>query len=330
MTEVTFSPSALSASGDITLVLAQRTTKLKGFRVAMHTDVEAELRRICEETLAALAQRTAVPYSDDLSFDPESQYLVAEPGQLVAHELAPRRGRPKSEEEAERPMVEMDPQALRVLSDASSLDQMDAADLGKRSFLFYAAVVGDDPAARTSFLSQWNPYKAALSGRLLASFGDRLRRVEGPLLAFEPAFDMVVTASAVAVLRAAAFEKVFRDIDSMKARVPVWGDAVAQALPLDDASAEVIKQACEKGVRVARQARSLFERGVLEVRFETPSLETEMRRQGLEADRLIQDGKLVLQEDDVFDVLKLIDEKLYRGWHTDTAWDVGTRAKRTL
>ncbi len=149
MTEVTFSPSALSASGDITLVLAQRTTKLKGFRVAMHTDVEAELRRICEETLAALAQRTAVPYSDDLSFDPESQYLVAEPGQLVAHELAPRRGRPKSEEEAERPMVEMDPQALRVLSDASSLDQMDAADLGKRSFLFYVAVVGDDPAART-------------------------------------------------------------------------------------------------------------------------------------------------------------------------------------
>jgi hypothetical protein len=82
----------------------------------------------------------------------------------------------------------MDPQALRVLDDASSLEQMEAADLGKRSFLFYAAVVGDDPAAQTSFLSQWNPLQAALSGRLLASFGDRLRRVRGPLLALESAF----------------------------------------------------------------------------------------------------------------------------------------------
>lgn len=103
--------------------------------------------------------------------------------------------------------------------------------------MFYAAVVGNDPNHSVAFVDKWNPYTAALSGKLITSFGDRLRRIEGPLLVFERAFGMVVTDTSIVVLDPKAFEEIFRDIDSMRARFPVWSEAATAAIPFDDATA---------------------------------------------------------------------------------------------
>jgi hypothetical protein len=84
--------------------------------------------------------------------------------------------------------------------------------------------------------------------RIATFFGDRLTRIEGPLLVFERSFDMVVTDSAIAVPNLAAFEGVFRDIDAMVDRRPTWSDAAAAALPLDDATAELLADLCGKRV----------------------------------------------------------------------------------
>jgi hypothetical protein len=53
-----------------------------------------------------------------------------------------------------------------------------------------------------------------------------------------------------------------------------------------------------------------------------------MKRQNLDVGRMIVNAKLVLGDADIPVVLKLIDEKLYTGWHSETPWDVGTRSKR--
>jgi hypothetical protein len=53
-----------------------------------------------------------------------------------------------------------------------------------------------------------------------------------------------------------------------------------------------------------------------------------MNEQKLDVCRMIVKGKLVLDDADVPAVLKLIDEKLYTGWQSDTQWDVGTRSQR--
>ncbi len=294
----------------------------------MHTDVASELRTICTATLAAIVERTALAYSDDLAFKAKSQYLLVPSSALVAHRPEPRRGRRATDAPAEPPQIEVDAGARHVLADASSLPELDASELKSQSFVFYAAVVGDDPDHRIAFVDKWNPYKAGLSGQLTTFFGDRLRRIEGPLLIFERSFDMVVTDTAIAVLNPKAFEGAFRDIDAMKERFPVWGNAAVAALPLDDETANRLKSLCNKGGRLASQLRALYERGVFEVSFETAALRKEMRRQNLDADRLIANGKLVLDEADIPIVLKLIDEKLYRGWMTETPWDVGTRSKR--
>lgn len=89
--------------------------------------------------------------------------------------------------------VETDPEVHSVLRRASSLPLLAAPELGRRTFSFYALMVGNDPDRRTAFVTQWNPHRTGLPGKILTAFGDQLRRIGQPLLVFEPLFDMVVT-----------------------------------------------------------------------------------------------------------------------------------------
>lgn len=66
----------------------------------------------------------------------------------------------------------------------------------------------------------------------------------------------------------------------------------------------------------------------MDKKFTAAELREEMKKQGLDAGRLIKRAKLVLDDDSIPEVLKLIDEKLYLGWHSGAGWDVGTRSKR--
>lgn len=326
MSPARFDPPEIDTSGDITLVLGQRTASVRGHRVRMHNDVSAELRAICEATLDKFADRQPVAYTDDLDIDRENQYLEVPIESMTSHKPESLRGK-RVPADTPRQMVEVDPASLKVLTEASSHGLLDARQIGKKSFLFYAAVVGDDPHDRVAFVSHWNPYKAALSSRLLTWFGDGLHRVEGPLLAFQTDFDMVITSDTVAVLNPTAFEKVFRDIDAMRDRIPTWSAAVSDALPVDEVTAAVINEACATSARIAKQARGIYERGI-DKKFTPAELCDEMARQGLDVDRMIKNGKLILDRSDVPEVLKLIDEKLYKGWHSGTGWDVGSRSPR--
>jgi hypothetical protein len=284
-----FNLSKIDASGAVTLAIARRTgVNMKGYRIAMHTDVANDLRAICENTLTALRSRKPVEYADDLAFDAETQYLVAPTDMLVAHRPEPRRGRRKADDDGVRPQVQVDPSASAILARASSLPELPMSELKDaegnlkgRSYVFYAAVVGDTPENRVAFVDRWNPYKAAISGHLTTWFGDRLRKIEGPLLVFERSFDMVVTDSAIAVLDPQAFEAVFRDIDVMVDRVPGWTEAAISALPFDKATADRIETLAEHNKRLVKQIRGMYERGVFSKRITIPELRKEMEVQGL-------------------------------------------------
>lgn len=57
-------------------------------------------------------------------------------------------------------------------------------------------------------------------------------------------------------------------------------------------------------------------------------LADEMRRQNLDAGRMVKQDKLVIDDRDVPLLLKLLDEGLWRGWLTDTAWEAGSKTRR--
>jgi hypothetical protein len=332
-----FDPAKIDVRGAVTLAIARRVgANMKGYRVAMHTDVANELRTICANTIAALRSRKPVEYADDLDFEAETQYLLVPTDMLVAHRPESRRGRRKADDDGARTQVLMDPSASAILATASSLPELPMSELTDsegnlrdRSYVFYAAVVGDASQSRIAFVDRWNPYKAALSGRVTTWFGDRLRKVEGPLLVFERSFDMVVTDSAIAVLDPQAFEIVFRDIDAMVERVPGWTRAAISALPFDKATVDRIEALAEHNKRLVKQIRGMYERGAFSKRITVHALRKEMVQQKLDVGRLIKSGKLTLDDDDIPTILKLVDEKLSVGWHTGTPWEMGTRVRRS-
>lgn len=157
---------------------------------------------------------------------------------------------------------------------------------------------------------------------------ESLRHVTEPLLVFERSFDFVVTSTGIATLDKEAFERVFRDITTMQARVPVWTDHVIEALPLSNDSIAAIRQA-SGGARVAQRLRSLFEGGSLSgKKLTVDRLRGEMVSQGLDVDRLINGKKLEVSEADVPILLKLLDETLYKGWLTEVPWEAGSKSRR--
>lgn len=315
--------TAPADNADATLIVAQRTNRLKGYRIGMHVDVAKALRKAAADTVAAIEARTAVTFAADIDYDPTSQYLEVPAALLtVVRPAAPDSddGAMPTGQAQPASTVETDPEAHAVIGQGSSLPLLKAAELGRRTFAFYALLVGNTPESRMAFVTQWNPHRLGLSGKILTAFGDQLRRIGQPLLAFESLFHMVVTPDGIAVLNKSAFEKVFRDVETMQARVPVWAAHVEAALPLDDASLGCLAEVCAKNMRVAAKARSLFESGVLKERTLTAAmLVEEMRRQDLDADRMVKHDKLVIAESDVPVLLKLLDEGLWRGWLTDTA-----------
>lgn len=318
-----------ASAGALTLVIAPRTTakEPRGFRLAMHADVTDEIRDVCAATVDAIRSREAVVYETDLDFDHESQYLFVANHSMVVHRTD--QGRRGADGAAHPIQVETSAAARRLLARASSLPQLDAGQLKRQSFLFYAAVVGDDPDKRTAFVAHWNPYKASLSGHLLTSFGDRLRRVEGPLLVFKKTFDIVVSPSGIAVLDSAAFEAVFRDVDTMRERIPTWSGHVVDALPLEPETANRLHAACLRSPRLARQARSIFERNQLAGRqLELPALADELERWGVDRAEAVKDGALTLTDTEIVTLFKLLDERLYEGWHSGTGWEAATRSRR--
>lgn len=58
-------------------------------------------------------------------------------------------------------------------------------------------------------------------------------------------------------------------------------------------------------------------------------LAEEMRRQNLDADRLVQRDMLVVGEADIPVLLKLPAEGLWRGWLTGIPWEAGNKSKRS-
>jgi len=313
---------------DVTLVVAQRTNRLHGYRILMHGAVSAALRGACRETVAAIDARTPVTFAADIEYDPSTQYLEVPAALLTVAVQPPPDGAAASKQQG-GVTVETDPEAHTILRQASSQHQLHANELGKRTFVFYAAVVGNDPDRRTAFVTQWNPHRIGLEGKILTAYGNQLREIRDPLLAFERLFHMAVTPEGIAVLNKTAFEKVFRDVETMQERVPVWADHVGASVPLDDAGLGCLRQACARNMRIAAKARGLFESGILKDRKITAKmLADEMRRQNLDADRMVKQGKLVIEESDVPTLLKLLDEGLWRGWLTDTPWEAGSKLKR--
>jgi SAM-dependent methyltransferase len=327
-------PSSIDVAGDITLVVARRSgRRLHGYKVEFVSGAGETIREVCRETLERLRQRTPRQYEASLRIDGEREYLAVPDGQLVQHEsFRPKRQRQASGKgEDGNPAVahiETDPQVRDLLRRGSGLDRLPAEHLTRFSFQFYAAVVGSDPGRRTSFVRKKNPAKVLKRGGLVFAYGDRLREVADPLMLLDDHFDLVVADEGIAVLDQDVFESLFRDVEVLAERYPVYAKAF-ETLQLDDSQLDTLVERCRRDSRLGTRLRQIHESGHLAAGDVTiKQVIKEIDRLGLRRDGLLTAGKLDFSGADASTILKLLNDDLFIGGLSKVAYEAGNKARR--
>ena len=254
-----FSSQAIDLDGDMTLVLARRQgSKLVGWKLEFADDATGELRAMLKRTVSMIDELTRRAYEPSLRIA-TGEYLAV-PDQLVERAAEARTPTGDDPEGANLTSaltatdttahIETDPQVRRLLRNASGLDLMAAQGLGKQPFLFYAVVVGSTPTNRTSFVRKLNPTKSLDAGKYWFSMGERLSKVDQPLLSLDDHFDLVVTDGGIAVLDQGVFDLLFRDAQTLVDRYPIWANAFL-SVGLDEAQTASLVSRCQRDSRLA-------------------------------------------------------------------------------
>lgn len=325
--------TSVDVSGDITLVVARRSGKtLHGHKVEFEAGAGEGIREICRKTLQRLQPLSARQYEPSLRIDPAHEYLAVPDAQLVQHEaFRPKRRRASHTDGTSNPAaatIEADPQVRELLGRAAGLERLPAEHLAQYSFQFYAAVVGSLPTARTAFVRKRNPATVLKRGRMVFAYGDRLRSIEDPLFLLDDQFDLVVAPDGIAVLDQNAFELLFRDVEVLNERYPVYAGAF-ESLKLDDGQIATLVERCRTSSRLGNRLRQIHESGHLAAgKVTMRQVSAEIERLRLPKQQLMKDGKLDFSGADADTILKLLNDDLFIGGLSKVPYEAGSKARR--
>jgi hypothetical protein len=191
-------------------------------------------------------------------------------------------------------------------------------DLRTKSLIFYAIVVGKAPDATTSdqrrvFLRKTNPRLGADRKVVTVLSGDELTRITQPLFTFDRNVDMVYLPNVgILAVNEGPFDMLFRDTPELMEKTPAHARTLAGYLPLAPDSEQVLVEAAVKYSRVRRRVLAAVERGHL-VNVTANQLRTELRRQGLTPRDYMQNGRLVISEENVTELMRVLNEDLLTG-----------------
>lgn len=263
--------------------------------------VAEELRDVCGDILARLNELEQRSWHPDAGME-DDEYL------LVTLE-----------------QIGIESEVLRAVS-RQDYDVLSAASLPNAEVLFYAFIVG--PAARRiAFLRKYNP-RRGLRRRLIAVFTETLSKIDDPLFTFDNSIDVIIDpARGAAILGLGAFEMLFRSSPEMLARTPGYVAEMASALPIDTDSMEMLAAVANSNSSIRRRLQSIVARGHLSS-VSIGQVRSELERYGLEVDRYIVDGKLRFDRADARDIMKLLNEDLFRGGLSDQAFQVDRKSPR--
>ena len=227
--------------------------------------------------------------------------------------------------EVPRAEVEDSLGVLEFLDAGADTQLLSAEDMEGR-LLFYAVIVGADPARRIAFVSKSNPARELHKGLWLTPRGNTLTRVDTPLFLFEDRVDLVVGPETILILNQLAFEQWFRESPAIGEHVRQWIDEIHANLPLADDGVDRLRARAETNSRIRRLLRNINERGHLRT-VSIDRVRTHIRDQGLDEAAFIHGEELMLP-DDPSGLLKLLNEDLFRGGLTDVPFVSDNKAPR--
>jgi hypothetical protein len=159
-------------------------------------------------------------------------------------------------------------------------------------------------------------------------FTETLSKIDAPLFTFDNSIDMIIDPSrGAAILGLGAFEMLFRSSPDIIARTPQYVAEIASALPIDSQSMETLTAVANGNNSIRRRLQSIVARGHLSS-VSIGHIRSELENYGLEVDRFIVDGKLRFDRADAKDIMKLLNEDLFRGGLSNQAFQVDRKSPR--
>jgi hypothetical protein len=257
------------------------------FEVKTSGDAADYLEYAWDLTLAALQERELVAYS------PEVIIRTGEERAVVVNEDL----REENEVVAE-------------LLDGGPHPKASPAEISGDLYLY--AVVSDTPAGCIAMIKKKNPTKRARAGRELFGAGDELHRLDEDPWELHPLFDMVIGENGGYALNTTFFEQLFADADRLRQKIRPWARDIAKQLPMSTASRDTLVERCDGSARMRRRLRAIIHRGHIN-RVDLASVRRHVKDMGLSARDFATAKELVVTEDNVEELLRILNEDLTRG-----------------
>lgn len=287
-----------------------KNTKIR--QVVLGADVEAAFREVARETLSDLGTREAADWTPDADLSPET-FLVLD-----------------SSEVGDSPTLTTDHDNkafLEVLAEAERLEAIHPKHLPTGDLTFYAIIVGD-PGNRSAFIRRSNPRRGLKRGRIYSTLSDTLQRVEKPIFAFDEWVDLVAVDGKLCVLSQTVFAAFFRDQETLAKKIPEWIETLANSVPLAESSHPRLEERVKRDSRLKARLEAIVRRDHLSS-VSSETLRKAMEDNELDPNRLLDsEGKLILEEDDIPQVLYLLNEDLFTGSLTNTGFRADKKATR--
>ncbi|MCG7441419.1 Kiwa anti-phage protein KwaB-like domain-containing protein [Corynebacterium sp. ACRPQ] len=215
---------------------------------------------------------------------------------------------------------------LAALIDTQNIAEMEGKTLLKTDPYFYAFQFGIGSDSVT-FLRKLNPLRG-LRKKRLGFLDDELSLAHHAVFAFDSCVDLIITEEHLFVFNQTAFAAIFRGQEELKKMAKGWIDGIKDSTPMTQESYEILLAKGVRDSRVAKRIESIARRGHLD------SLDTSDLREGMEECDLNpsvymnQSNELVLTADTLFDILKFLNEDMFRGVLTDDPYEVDSKARR--
>ncbi len=302
MTEQTWQEIDLSGKPRMLVGRRKGSKRFDANQVELHADLFDEVRSICGAALAELDRREAKPYFPFAAASTDD-YLVVD-----VTDLPGRVDRRKKADAAAEPAA-----ALSLISETDSHKSLTATELRNNTLTMYAFSFKVDDGY-VGFIRNTNPRRRVTPGLRFLRFENVLRRVEQPDLAIDDEIDVVVTPRRIAILSLSTFNTLFGDVGVAFRQVPgnvrVVADALANTLPLTDASLRALLERCGRRVIDAKRLNHIAsERAEALAGLDKKRVTDILRQRGLTA--LVKKGKLEVDEDSASEFLDAVEGRLF-------------------
>jgi hypothetical protein len=261
--------------------------ELNAFEVKASGEAAAYLTGAWAMTLEQLGSRTLVPYSPEVIIRPgEGRALVISDDLRVENEV------------------------VELLLGSDDRPKVGPKDVSGELYLY--AVVSDTTAGRVAMIKKKNPTRRAAGGKAFFGAGDELRSLSEDPWELHPTFDVVVGEDGGYALNTYFFEQLFADAERLRAKIGPWVDDIVKQLPMDSQQRDLLVERCDQSPRLRRRLRSIVHRGHIG-RVKLADVRRHVREMGLEPTDFVSNGKLVVNEDNVDEMLRMLNEDLTRG-----------------